>query len=154
MGKGDVLGGRLPINLLVESGVTLTNFECGKPMLGSEKTQTRDVVKVKRCCRKRSIAIFDFSDDVVNLFPCGSFTESLVDFHPQIGAIDVLLREARLTGVVDLDVSQGTAAIAFEGSNGAFEHLAVEVKAYRGDVPRLLGPQNIASTPDLQVAHR
>ena len=47
-----------------------------------------------------------------------------------------------------------TRACPVSSGDGLVQHLDVELEAERGDVPRLLGAEQVAGAADLEVAHR
>ena len=67
--------------------------------------------------------------------------------------LDVGGRDVRVDARIHPHGADGDACLPGELRDGLVQHLDVELEAERGDVPRLLGAEQIARTADLQVAH-
>ncbi|MEF9896572.1 MAG: hypothetical protein RR843_12440, partial [Clostridia bacterium] len=69
-------------------------------------------------------------------------------------ASDVFGGQVRVHAQIHLGLDVALPDVAAQRAHRVLDHLDVQVVADRRHVPRLLGAQQVARAPDLQVAHR
>ena len=83
---------------------------------------------------------------------CGR--DLLVGLEPQPLAGDVVVRQVRVDGKVDLDLGDLVRRLALELRHRLPDEPHIKVEADRRNVPGLLATEQVAGAPDLQVLHR
>ena len=74
-----------------------------------------------------------------------------VDLQPHVGHVGP--RDVALAGQIDVDLDRRFRRQLLQPPHGLLQQIAVQLVADRGDVPALLGAEDVARPANLQVAH-
>jgi hypothetical protein len=94
-----------------------------------------------------AIAVLHFGPDFVDLFEREGFAQALVELHTEGDLFDIAFGEAGIGGDLDLHIADLLGQFALESLDGAFQHLAVEMKTNAGHVARLFESPTVRSYP-------
>src|SRR5690606_33074357 len=92
---------------------------------------------------QRAVPVEPLRADVVDLRWGRHRRQAAIRLEPQLLALDVVLREVRVEGQLELDLGRLARSFALQLRDRLGDHLAVQVVADRGDVARLAGAEQV-----------